>query len=59
MGDVYGYGNTILGIAANNESARSDLRNNAAEKGGNVVSIDTITNTAGRIDIVGQAYKCP
>ena len=58
LGDVYGKG--YAGVSSwNMEYARNDLRNQAALKGGNVVSIDTGTNTNGKIDLVGQAYKCP
>jgi hypothetical protein len=58
LGDVYGTGNA--GVASwNMEYARNELRNETAKKGGNVVSLDSGTNTNGRVDLVGQAYKCP
>ena len=58
LGDVYGTGNA--GVASwNMEYARNELRNETAKKGGNVVTLDSGTNTNGKVDLVGQAYKCP
>ena len=57
LGDVYGKGNGIP--SSNMEYARTDIRNKAALKGANVLSLDSIATTDGVINLVGQAYKCP
>jgi hypothetical protein len=58
LGDVYGKGNSGL-PSGNMEYARNDIRNETAQKGGNVVSLDSVVKSGAKIEIAGQAYKCP
>ena len=55
VGMIYARDGNMIGSIRN---AHNDLRNTAAEMGGNVAVIDSTTNDDGDLQISGRAFRC-